>query len=101
MTFEQWWAEKGGQWIAGKDGEEAAREFAKFSWNAALNAAQEMMLRCCCGHPRSEHINEECKCTHENCTCIQLCDCWVIVSELREEEQPGTLAAHFAPLLAK
>jgi hypothetical protein len=42
MTFEQWWVERGGQWINGKDGEDAAHEFAQFCWDAASeNAAVE------------------------------------------------------------
>jgi hypothetical protein len=70
------------------------------AWNAALNASLELLLRCCCSHPRSEHEDEG-KCTHAGCDCVNLCDCWITVSEMKEYEQPGYIAQRFVPLRAK
>ena len=79
----------------------AAKKQLAECWNAALEATQEMLLTCCCGHMRAEHNNELFACQHENCTCIQLCDCWIIVSESKEVDHPGILKKHFDPLYAK
>jgi len=109
MTFEQWWTEHT------SDEDDPANLVRRFGvggviflkpvlanvWNAALFCVEEMMLRCCCGHPRSQHANETGSCTHENCTCVNLCDCWVIMSESAESEHPGILKKHFEPLVAK
>ena len=104
MTFDQWWA---ANWPRIKH--EATISEAQYMsclaafqacWNGALGAATERMLICCCGHSRGEHNSELGACQHENCTCIQVCDCWVIVTEAREEEHPRILEEAFQKLKA-
>ena len=109
MTFEQWWNEnvetllleygivpepEPSPTIA-----DIKKRYAR-CWNGALGAATERMLICCCGHSRGEHNSELGACQHENCTCIQVCDCWVIVTEAREEEHPRILEEAFQKLKA-
>jgi hypothetical protein len=78
----------------------AVKILAARAWNAALNASLELLLRCCCTHPRSEHEDAG-KCTHAGCDCVNLCNCWITVSEMKEYEQPGYIAQRFVPLRAK
>jgi hypothetical protein len=39
---------------------------------------------CCCTHPLDQHIKAG-RCVHPGCDCLCLCDCHIIVAEMRDE----------------